>query len=501
MPGIKEALTVVRKTLLSTTAAAPTTVKPFDRIPGPSGIYNVPVVGTALLLYPFSDIKLNKLHRLFRYLHQKYGKIVKFRSGLKETVFLFDPEYIAQAMQNEGKYPDRTTMPIIQAYYTRTGKRSLSIFQGEEWQRIRSPLQQKLKPAAIATYTFHQESCANDLTEWINQNKNNSPDLKLAISHYVTDANSVALFNKQLRLITAGKLSKNNENVEFLKNVNIVFESVAKSVYTANLFRFLRTPLYNRYEAAMDSVLGFCVKRVEEELETGRKHPEENILYALINDESIPKEAKPFALAMFMYAGIETTTNAILWLLYCLAAFPEKQEVLWDEIKETCPDSLTVQAIGHMPYLKACLKETFRSIFPTVNGSIRKMPEDLEIGGYCIPKGTLVNFCHNALSRSPEYFEDPDDFIPERWLSGQNSAETQRLMSICSLPFGFGKRNCLGRRLAEQEIFIAVIKILQKFSLSLSSPQTLTSIDSNVSYRGLVVTDVPLTIQFTARCM
>jgi cytochrome P450 len=73
---------------------------------------------------------------------------------------------------------------------------------------------------------------------------------------------------------------------------------------------------------------------------------------------------------------------------------------------------------------------------------------------------TLVHFGHNTLSRSEEYFENADDFIPERWISGQSTPEAQRMMSICCLPFGAGKRNCLGRRLAEQEIFIAVIKVI-----------------------------------------
>ena len=63
----------------------------------------------------------------------------------------------------------------------------LCFSHGEEWQKIRSSLQHKLTHSAITEYISQQESCANDFVEWLDKNSENSPDLKLAISHYVTD--------------------------------------------------------------------------------------------------------------------------------------------------------------------------------------------------------------------------------------------------------------------------------------------------------------------------
>lgn len=482
------------------TGTSVTSAKPFDSIPGPTGIYNIPVIGTLLQIYPFTDVKKHKIHHLFRNLHQKYGKIVKMRRLTEDKIFLFDPDYISQAMQQEGKYPERTTMPIIEAYAKRTGRRPLSIFHGEEWQKIRSSLQHKLKHSAISGYISQQESCANDFVEWLEINSENSPDLKLAISHYVTDADAVTLFNKKLGLIREGKLSENNEDEQFLKDVKTVFQIVGKSFYTGSFFKYFKTPMYRQYEDAMTNVMIFCENRIQEQLAIDRStYSEDNILHELINDDTLPEESLPYALSLFMYAGVETTSNAILWFLYCLAAYTDKQQNVWNEITERCPNEIDISALRHMPYIKASLKESFRCIFPTVAGSMRQMPEDVEIGGYHIPKGTLVHFGHNTVSRSEKYFENADDFIPERWISGKNTPEAQRLMSICCLPFGAGKRNCLGRRLAEQEILVAVIKILQKFSLSLDHPEDIRSMDANISYVTLVVADEPLKIRFTKR--
>ena len=72
---------------------------------------------------------------------------------------------------------------------------------------------------------------------------------------------------------------------------------------------------------------------------------------------------------------------------------------------------------------------------------------------------TFLFFGNNTLSMSEEYFERPEEFRPERWLPGAHDPQTQRLMGLCVLPFGMGKRNCLGRRFAEQEIHLAAIKV------------------------------------------
>lgn len=68
-------------------------------------------------------------------------------------------------------------------------------------------------------------------------------------------------------------------------------------------------------------------------------------------------------------------------------------------------------------------------------------------------------FGNNTLSMSEEQFANPEEFLPERWLDS-NDPQKQRLMGMCVLPFGIGKRNCMGRRFAEQEIHLATIKVI-----------------------------------------
>ncbi|NWH68881.1 CP27B protein, partial [Geococcyx californianus] len=67
---------------------------------------------------------------------------------------------------------------------------------------------------------------------------------------------------------------------------------------------------------------------------------------------------------------------------------------------------------------------------------------------------TLITLCHYAASRDSRVFPDPDSFRPERWLRRDVSHHP-----FASLPFGFGKRSCVGRRLAELEIHLALAQV------------------------------------------
>ncbi|NWH76302.1 CP27B protein, partial [Piaya cayana] len=70
------------------------------------------------------------------------------------------------------------------------------------------------------------------------------------------------------------------------------------------------------------------------------------------------------------------------------------------------------------------------------------------------PPQTLVTLCHFATSHDGRIFPAPDSFRPERWLRADAARHP-----FASLPFGIGKRSCVGRRLAELEIHTALAQV------------------------------------------
>lgn len=95
----------------------------------------------------------------------------------------------------------------------------------------------------------------------------------------------------------------------------------------------------------------------------------------------------------------------------------------------------------------------------TVIGTARRLPVDIVMGGYQIPKYTDVAMASILTSVSGEYFKRPDEFIPERFIKADPShQELKAAHPFAFIPFGFGARMCIGRRLAELEMEILVSK-------------------------------------------
>ena len=142
------------------------------------------------------------------------------------------------------------------------------------------------------------------------------------------------------------------------------------------------------------------------------------------------------------------------------------QEIL-HHIGPAGSSSITPTSLSNLHYLKACIKEAQR-LKPIVPISQRALPIDVVIKGYHIPKGTVVVINHEYTSNSPKYFKDPSSFYPERWLRQDQSGrriEGRATQPFVVLPFGFGPRMCIGRRFADQELYIGMIKIIQSFKV------------------------------------
>lgn len=175
-----------------------------------------------------------------------------------------------------------------------------------------------------------------------------------------------------------------------------------------------------------------------------------------------------------LIAGIDTTSSAIKGLLYFLAKNPDKQSKLRHEVLQM--DTITPDSVTNLSYLRACMKEAQR-IQPTAPGNIRKSGANLVLQGYQVPKGTLVYLNHSAVSKMEQHFGRSDEFIPERWLKDESHAKevgcphSKMSNPFTYMPFGFGARTCIGKRLAELEVMVLTAHMVKEFEMSWVGPE------------------------------
>ncbi|KAJ3648665.1 hypothetical protein Zmor_020451 [Zophobas morio] len=183
--------------------------------------------------------------------------------------------------------------------------------------------------------------------------------------------------------------------------------------------------------------------------------------------------------AGFFGDGYETSSIAMHFFLYELAANPETQIKLREEVNKAFEENnntLPYEEIQKMAYLDAAFSEALR-LHPPL-GSLNKMctknytyvPKSDEIikKSFVIEEGTPVILPLYALHRDPKYFDDPDSFKPERFLDGKKDT-----VKYAFLPFGEGPRACLGQRFGSLQVKIGVAYVIKNFEIFVNKKTTL----------------------------
>ena len=144
-------------------------------------------------------------------------------------------------------------------------------------------------------------------------------------------------------------------------------------------------------------------------------------------------------------ASIDPPTSAIVHAFGEVAWRPEVRKQLEREVDEVLGGrELTPADYDRLPYTRAILQESLR-IEPPAFSPPRTAREDYVLGGYLVPRGTLVKPILDVCHRDPKYWDDPEAFRPERWLE----RPPRECPEHAYMPFGYEgtKRTCAGREL------------------------------------------------------
>ncbi|HVO41657.1 MAG TPA: cytochrome P450 [Aggregatilineales bacterium] len=158
--------------------------------------------------------------------------------------------------------------------------------------------------------------------------------------------------------------------------------------------------------------------------------------------------------------GHETSALALTFSFWLLANHPAAFQKLGAEIDEVLGGrTVTAGDLSRLRYGDWVLNEVLR-LYPPVWAMGREAIETCAVGGYVFPAGSQILLSPWVSHRNPNYFDDPDQFSPERW------ATADKLPRYAYFPFGGGPRLCLGNRYARMEALVILATIAQRFTFS-----------------------------------
>lgn len=180
---------------------------------------------------------------------------------------------------------------------------------------------------------------------------------------------------------------------------------------------------------------------------------------------------------IFFFGGFETNSTAMSFIAHEIAANPDIQEKLRQEIDEVLNESngeVTYEAINRLEYLDAVINESLRMYPPVAfiericEGNYELPPALPGEKSFTIKKGQIIWAPAFSIHHDENYYPDPEKFRPERFL-GKNAYHNPS----CYLPFGIGPRMCIANRFALLEIKVLMFHLLARCELKPCAKTTL----------------------------
>jgi cytochrome P450 len=222
----------------------------------------------------------------------------------------------------------------------------------------------------------------------------------------------------------------------------------------------------NQFQAALQTVNRIVYGMISERRQCREKPNDLLSLLMSVRDETgqgLDDNQVRDEVVTMLIAGHETTALSLSWAWYLLAKHPAAEQRLHDELTGALAGRTpTMKDLPELPYTRQVLQESLR-LYPPVWFMVRKASADDEIAGYKIPSNAFVVVSPYTTHRHPEYWENPEQFDPERF-TPELSARRHR---HAYLPFAGGRHICLGIHFAMMEGQLITATIAQQYRLKL----------------------------------
>ncbi|KAI3451972.1 hypothetical protein Pfo_008637 [Paulownia fortunei] len=430
------------------------------RLP-PSPAAALPILGHLHLLKP-------PLHRSLHRLSQISGPIFSLKLGVRRCVVVSSPNLVEECFtKNDIVFANRPRR-LIDKYIGYEHSVILAAPYGERWRSLRRITTQELISTARLNAFLHiRQDEINRLL--LSLHKISCQGFsKVEISPKLSELT----FNVMMRMIAGkryfGEDKESEEGQKFRKLINQVFE-FAQASNPQDFLPFLQWIDYGGFTKKMASVAKEMDEFLQSLVDEHRQEKRNTMIGHLLSlQESQPEfysdqTIKGLIMTMLL-AGTGTSSATIEWAISLLLNHPHVLEKAREELETKVGLHILIseEDLSNLPYLHNIILETFR-LFPAGPLLVpHESSEDCRVGGYDIPRGTILFVNAWAIHRDPEVWDEPMSFKPERFAGKE--VEVHKLM-----PFGMGRRACPGAGLAHRVVGLALGSMIQCFEWEMVS--------------------------------
>ncbi|XP_004710399.1 cytochrome P450 2G1-like [Echinops telfairi] len=428
--------------------------------PGPTPL---PFLGNLL------QVSITETYQSFKKLKEKYGPVFTVYMGLRPVVVLCDADAVKEAFVGQAdNFSGREEMPSFKKSIKGHG---VSMANGERWRILRRFSLAVLQDFGMGKRSIEEriQEEAGYLMETLRKTNGAPTNITFFIRGTVSNVICSILFGSRFDY-------KDKQFLRLLELTREIFIEI--STPWTQLFDMYYDIMqyfpgrHNRNYYMIEEIKDFMASRVKlKESCLDPSHPQDFIDCFLIKkqqDENNPNTEfnhKNLIAIIFdlFFAGTETVSFTLLYGILLLLKYPEVEARVHEEINQVIGTHRTpsVKDRVKMPYTNAVIHEIQRIIIFSSLGVPHKVIRETHFRGFLLPKGTKVLPLYSMAHRDPKNFRFPDTFYPQHFLDEQGGFKKNEAL----VPFGAGKRACLGEALAQMELFLYFTSILQSFSL------------------------------------
>lgn len=447
-------------------------------------------------IFLVGDVAQNKYN-----LSEKYGEICDITMFGQRCVIISSPKYLKELFSPSVHSPFLRRLPLTSGFIELGMDKEGLLLNCDvpKWRHNRKFFQQSLSPPSfLQLCTKYTVECCEEIIGYWDCIKD---DQVIRLDEWFR-----AFTSDMMGLVASGS-KETSMKIQFMKFTNQIYKEkkIEDEKNKGEIYRRLRGEyadalgfyifvpklLWNLpfisvaakyYKNILNYLTDFEIQFIKERKQQIKIEKESNIssqnskvrpdfLTMLITqnteDDPSPDDIKQNIREMFS-AGTGTTTTTLCSIVYLLAKHPEHEDRMLKEILNVIgnDDQITTSNLSKLPFTEAVINESMR-LYPVVPITYRYSPDqDTKIGDYHFNKDTIFAINLSHIHRNAEIFENPDQFIPERFLGNWKEKVPQFAFS----PFGHGMRSCPGKNFSMAEIKVILATIYRKYTFKLVNP-------------------------------